>query len=294
MSSRDRRARATGRLGVTQGERYALMPREVLVSDAYAALPDWAVRVLIALAAQYYRKDRNGSLALPVGDARTLGVRRPWQIYAGLRLLEQVELATCTRRGHLAHGGKVASLYALTWRGINKPPEGVTYDEGVKVCATPGNGWARWTRSDNWDTVVRTFVNRARGTGSRTRSRDRGQQLRPRKNPDTHPVGKDRTPPGGTEQDQVVPTRGVRKPRNVVPPPGVASKTPGLGAERGAIERTRARPAPPSSDSSGQRTSDAALVRKWAAACPQMTEFELANVLKLDLADIRRHLDVAP
>lgn len=128
-----------------RGERYALIPRDVMESDAYRALPDWCVRVLVALAVQYYGS-RNGSLALPVAEAQRLGVRQPWRLYAGLRILEAAELIVCTRRGHLSRGTRHASVYAITWKQIDEPAAGITYDAGVSV-GVHDLPWPRAARS---------------------------------------------------------------------------------------------------------------------------------------------------
>lgn len=196
-------------LRVTRGERYALLPREVMESAAYHATPHYARSVLEALMVQYYGQ-RNGSLALPVEEAGVLGVAQPWRVYAGLRILADCDLIVCTRRGGLSRGGKLASMFALTWRGIDEPADGVVYDAGVKVCPIPTHAWSRWIRADGWDAVVRDIERRARGKTT--------------KNPVTPRSGTDRTLRSGTESVNLVPPSRVRKASLSVPPTRVTSK----------------------------------------------------------------------
>lgn len=159
---RDPRARATGRLGVTHGERYALIKREVMESAAYRALPPSAVLVLLALAVQYYR-GRNGSLALPWAEAKSLGVRTQAQLYGGLRLLEATNLIHCTRRARLLGGRKLPNMYALTWWRVDDPAPGIVYDAGNSMTLKPTHDWVRWNRPENWAEYVRNTYRRARG-----------------------------------------------------------------------------------------------------------------------------------
>jgi hypothetical protein len=231
VTRRDQRARATGRLGMLRGERYALIPREVLESEAYRAVPDWCVRVLVALAAQYY-SGRGGSLALPVSDAQRLGVRQPWRVYAGLRILEAANLITCTRRGHLA-SAPLANLFALTWRPVDEPATGVTYDAGISVSPMATHAWARWQRPADWDAYIARTIESARGpSGARRAARA-----------DTCPSGTDRTPQSGTERTNTVPPSQVRRARSAVPPSRVTSEISAPG-RRGIRLLSPSLPAP--------------------------------------------------
>lgn len=199
---------------MASGERYVLISREVLESTAYHATPHYARSVLLALAAQYYGS-RNGSLALPIAEAATLGVRQSWHVYAGLRILCDCDLIVCTRRGHLERGLRLASMYALTWRGIDEPATGISYDAGISVCPIPTHIWARWTLPADWDARVRTIVDAARGAGNRDRQRQRMRKVLGRVSP-PH-VGDGRTHGVGTELVPVVPTCGDQEPRTSYP-----------------------------------------------------------------------------
>lgn len=135
MGRRDKRARATGRLGVQRGERYCLLPVEVLESEAWASLPGNAVKVCIALAAQYSGVN-NGRLTLPLSAAKTLGVRSKGSLMRGLEELEERGLIEVTKQGGLPPLG--CSWYALGWRQIDA-------DASICLVAKPAtNAWVRW------------------------------------------------------------------------------------------------------------------------------------------------------
>ena len=220
MNRRDRRARTTGRF--ERGERFAQIPREVLESDAYRAIPHWCVRVMLALVAQY-AGSRNGSLALPWTEAQRLGVSTQAQLYSGLRVLEAAELIACTRRGYLRDGRQLASLYALTWRGIDAPsPAGVVYDSGISECPLPTNRWANWTRPALWDDYGRDTRRRASGKLTTRCPFAKKNADSPPEETAAHPVtsGKGRSRSPREESETASPAH----------PVGVTSKNPGLGA----------------------------------------------------------------
>lgn len=134
-SRRDKRGRATGRLGVRKGDRYALIPVDVIASEAWATLSGSASRVLIALAAQYHGAN-NGRLTLPYSVAKGLGVRSKGMLIGGLDELEQRGLVELTRQGGLPPLG--CSWYALGWKAIDA-------DEARGITPLPApNRWASW------------------------------------------------------------------------------------------------------------------------------------------------------
>lgn len=132
-------------------------------SAAYAAQPDFAKVVLLAVAARYHGRN-NGDLSLAIKDARVLGVAHPWKLYAGINLLRKGDLIECTRQGRLERGTKLCSLFAVTWRGIDAPPDGVAYDTGISSCAIPSHAWAKWEKPATWIQTVRevTIANHGR------------------------------------------------------------------------------------------------------------------------------------
>jgi hypothetical protein len=212
-----------------RGERYALIPREVMESEAYRALPPYAVLVLLALAVQYIGS-RNGSLALPWTEAARLGVRTQAQLYGGLQLLQAVQLIACTRRGHLTAGKRLATLYALTWRAVDDPAAGVTYDAGMSMSLSPSHEWSRWVLPAEWNDYVRTINRRAKGKGGHECPFIKKSDS-PRGERSTHPVGSD-TPPHHSP-------RGEREGSISAHPVGVTSETLALGAlklARGVVE----------------------------------------------------------
>jgi hypothetical protein len=150
----DRRARTTGRLGVKRGDRYALIPEEVMSSVSYGAQPDYAKCVLFALACRC-NGHNNGDLSLPFSEARQLGIAHQWKLFAGLQLLRKAGLILCTRQGQLQRGTKLCSLYALTWRGIDAAPPGVAYDAGLGPCPIASNAWAKWDKPAQWLETIR-------------------------------------------------------------------------------------------------------------------------------------------
>lgn len=160
-------------LQVARGERYALIPREVLESIPYCSLTDWARTVLVALLAQF-NGFNNGMLALPFSQAKLLGVSHQWKLYAGLRLLVATDLIACTRQGRLEAGTKLPSLYAMTWRGIDEPKDGLTYDAGRGACPLPSNAWARWAKPQDWRDYCRKVARENHGRGKNPVSTTRG------------------------------------------------------------------------------------------------------------------------
>ena len=115
--------------------RFALIPVEVLKSQACASLPPSALKVLIALAAQHSGY-RNGDLSIARPILREFGLRSQRQIYDAVERLEERGLIVKTRQG----GRNRASLYAVTWFGIDEC-------QGKHDCrpsAVPTNDWKKW------------------------------------------------------------------------------------------------------------------------------------------------------
>jgi hypothetical protein len=160
MASRSRRTRSTGRFA--PGETFGAIPSEVLNSVAYRALPDFAVRVLIALAAQY-RGVNNGDLSLTREQAASLGVAAGWKVSAGLELLVLTGLVLRTRQGKARHGRGICALYALAWRPIDPTPHAYPPINGRR---TAPNGWALWAKPENWSAIERSVRRRAKGSRS--------------------------------------------------------------------------------------------------------------------------------
>lgn len=156
----DRRRRAMGRQG-TRGEGviHAQIPVEVLESEAYRAMPDYAVRVLIALASEY-RGANNGDLSLPLARARRQGIRTQWKVSVGIALLEQVGLIERMRIGHISRGKGVSALFALGWRETDPSPK---YDRALRCRQPAPNRWAAWTKPADWKEIEKRYKHKAQG-----------------------------------------------------------------------------------------------------------------------------------
>lgn len=122
MSQRDKRARLTGRQGVREGERFALIPVEVLESAAFGSLTGMEAKVLVVLAGQFHGYN-NGDLTLPLSVAQKYGIRSNDTLKSALKTLRDRGLIELTHQGGLPPFG--CSRYALCWREINNPPGSV-------------------------------------------------------------------------------------------------------------------------------------------------------------------------
>jgi hypothetical protein len=199
-----RRDRATGRgSGFKDFEQYALIPYEAMTSDAFRALPDYAVRVLNALAAQC-RKTNNGDVCLTAATAKECGITR-WKLFAGLELLQRTGLIVKTRQGGMHPVGP--SLYALTWWPIT---ESRKYDFGVQWSLEARNSWVHWKKPDDWNDHVHEVQAKQRGRGSMAKARERTQNgLGPAVGDAAIPRGGDRSSPRLSMTDaNIVPPRG--------------------------------------------------------------------------------------
>ena len=136
MSSRDRRLRATARQGRRTGERFARLPVEVLQSEACRTLDGTALKVLVALAAQFHGSN-NGILTLPLSAARNFGIRSSDSLNRGLKELVERGLIEKTHQGGLPPYG--CSKYALCWL------EKRSSSNSLGQNATTPKDWVTWT-----------------------------------------------------------------------------------------------------------------------------------------------------
>lgn len=133
-----------------------------MTSEAFKALPDYAVRVLLALTSfnrttihtdeQKKKPGNNGDLSLPFKVAKEFGIRPSWRLGAGLSLLCKVGLIEKTRQGMAAAGATVPSLYALSWLPIAPSDK---YDFPRVLPKPESNEWTNWKRPDDWAEVER-------------------------------------------------------------------------------------------------------------------------------------------
>lgn len=124
--------------GMMSGRCFAAIPVEVLTSEACTSLPNSAVRILIAFAAQY-RGNNNGDLALTWSIGKTFGIRSKEQLIAGIAMLQERALIQKTRQGGKKPLGPC--LYALTWQPISDLAGKI--ESGQTFAAT--NAWAKWS-----------------------------------------------------------------------------------------------------------------------------------------------------
>lgn len=150
---------------VRSGFDFAQILGDVMRSDAYKACPDYATRVLFALAAQF-RKSNNGDLSMTAADAEQYGIESEWKLRAGLSVLERVGLVEIMRQGRISAGKGIASLYALGWRQIDASDK---YDLPSVLARAAPNRWARWTRPDDWGSQLDTIRNKAQGKNGKNK-----------------------------------------------------------------------------------------------------------------------------
>ena len=235
-------------------------------SAAYAAQPDFAKVVLFAMAARY-QGHNNGDLSLAIKDARALGVAHAWKLYAGINLLKKGDLIECTRQGKLERGTKLCSLFALTWRGIDAPPEGVAYDGGISICSIPGNAWAKWEKPADWAQIIRSVTAANHGRN---------------KIPVSTTLGKGRSTTLGTEDAKTDQPPWVKETSFSVPTVVDTSKTlaggavnkPGSGAH-----------APNSALSPAPLSRAAQSAKKLLATLPHLSDADLAKICHIDIKD---------
>lgn len=139
--------------------RYALILDDVLHSAAFLALPDYAVRVLLVLAAKFGGYN-NGDLSLTAAVAfKEYGIAE-WKLRAGLAVLKHVGLIEVTRIGKILNGKGICALYALGWRQIDPSDK---YDISTVVATQAPNGWVKWQKPANWDQLLAEFRDGAKG-----------------------------------------------------------------------------------------------------------------------------------
>lgn len=152
--------------------RFALIPAEVLNSEACMSLPDYAFRCLVALASFNRTRLRaeerkanpgnNGDLSLPASiAAKQFGIKPTWRVSAGLQMCRHARLIEITRTGKIHNGKGVAQLYGLCWLPIAPSDK---YDQPRMLPRPAANEWINWKRPENWKEIEREVRERAQGT----------------------------------------------------------------------------------------------------------------------------------
>ena len=120
-----------------RAERFAQIPLEVLESEACRWLPDFAVRVLLAMAAQY-NGFNNGGLELGTKVGRTFAIGEQ-ALHAGIGLLLAAGLVQRTVEARRRSGKGSPARYALTWRQLGDFPQ-----FNIVPTAIASNEWRRF------------------------------------------------------------------------------------------------------------------------------------------------------
>jgi hypothetical protein len=120
------------------GQHFAQIPVEVMTSDAFRTLPNFAKVLVFAVAAQY-RGNNNGDLAMTRATAHLFGVDSQGQLVRSLAMLLDRGLIEKTRQGGKKPLGP--TLYAVSWQPIDDLRGKI--DSGATT--SPTNAWARWS-----------------------------------------------------------------------------------------------------------------------------------------------------
>ena len=129
--------------GLVPGDRYAVIPAKVAKSLAYRSLSASALR-LLTLALTQYTGQNNGDIALTRAALKQYGYTSADTLNRALKQLRHAGLLELTRQGGLANGGKIPSLYALTWLPI---PENQKLE--IRTPAKASNAWATFKTKSN-------------------------------------------------------------------------------------------------------------------------------------------------
>lgn len=262
MARKRQRGRHTGRFEA--GETFAAVPVEILRSEAYAALPDYAARVLFALAAQF-RGRNNGNLSLPIRTAREHGIRSAWKAQAGLRLLLDVGLIEMTRPGKYSHGKGICALYAVTWKAINVTAEAFPAIDHERPAP---NTWAKWQRPDDWAARECAARRSAQGASNKwntahdhsRRQEQASSRRQEQETAETHPTSSRR-------QEQAAPVSSSRRLGDLLDS-GPGARNASRPARRRTTQSESARP-----------SSVASKIERLIVAQPHLTDADIARVL---------------
>jgi hypothetical protein len=148
-------------------EHYAMLPDEMLTSDACLTLPNSTFRIMVAFAAQY-RGNNGGDLAMTAAIGKRYGINSKRQLIDGLAILQERGLIQKTRQGGKRPLGPC--LYALTWQRI----DACNGKLDIGPTAAASNAWANWVSAPPGD-QTKTKRQHHRGT----RSAPQGDQSAP-------------------------------------------------------------------------------------------------------------------
>lgn len=117
---RGKREKATGRQDSSTAY-FAMIPLSVLLSAEFHTIRGEAVRLLIAIAAQY-RGMNNGNLCATLSVLKRYGFKSSDTVTRCLKALLDTGLIIRTRDGFFDGGRSQCALYALAWQKIDSCP----------------------------------------------------------------------------------------------------------------------------------------------------------------------------
>jgi hypothetical protein len=289
------------------GKHFAAIPTEVLTSDAFKTLPNSAVRVLVAIAAQF-RGNNNGDLAMTWSTALLYGISSKNSLVESLPELQRRGFIQKTKQGGKRPLGP--TLYAITWQPINdlkgKIESGAT--------TTASNDWADWKEPTSAPKRPRgiNIARTAGGPDAKNRQdhgwTDTGPSVDQR-SAVTGPLADQRTPFNGTTDGP--PSRSWREGQTVSAAPSVQSNsvlrresvaegaTPKVCADEAARRSGPRTNRPEPSVRAPRVTSDGPATRHPKASAPDSEAEQLRKATKFlqsqpdaSSADVARILSV--
>lgn len=158
--------------GGMEGKSFSMLVHAYWQSPQYAKLSPRAVKLLVDLVCQY-RGTNNGDLTTAWSVMQTSGWRSKGQLFKAQAELEERGWIAKTRQGFRARGVNAATLWAVTFYGIDdcRDSQGNRkLDPGVRVDPMPLHLW----RMPSFDTPV---TRSKRGFGKQTTSSQHGAAL---------------------------------------------------------------------------------------------------------------------
>jgi|JTFO01.1.fsa_nt_gb hypothetical protein len=127
--------------------RFIGIPFHVVASDKFTKLKGNELRLLLDLLLQF-NGHNNGSMTTSEKKLAERGWQRS-SIYEASKGLQREGWIVVTRQGFKVRS--LTTLVAVTWEGIDDPPKGVRYDEGVKPSPVPLGYWCK--HPDTWELI---------------------------------------------------------------------------------------------------------------------------------------------
>jgi hypothetical protein len=120
-------------------EPFIMVPEALVTHPSFLTLPSISMRILLVMATRF-KGSNNGSISFPFAAAEELGITHSKPTFVdALQELEVRGLIIKTRQG----GTSRVNLFALGWRGIDKP--NAMYPHGATANAMASDLWRQWT-----------------------------------------------------------------------------------------------------------------------------------------------------